>query len=114
MVFSLGAGCAKDEGRKKTGRTGRVGFDFERMARENLERRERAKEYSQGKKYITALSCGSDGGYCETFLSAAAMGAAEFGVETELIKASTLDVNPLEAYKNDDVPWIHERTTYAD
>ena len=115
MFFSLGAGCAKEEAKEEPKRgVRRTSVDFERMGRENLERRERAKEYSQGRKYITALSCGSDGGYCETFLSAAAMGAAEFGVETELIKASTLDVNPLEAYKNDDVPWIHERTTYAD
>ena len=78
------------------------------------ERIERAKKYSQGRKYITALSCGSDGGNCETFLSAAAIGAAEFGIETELIKAATLDVNVLEGNPDDDVPWIHEKTTYAD
>ena len=114
MVFSLGIGCAKEEGKEELGKKGRVNIDFESRSRDNLERRERAKKYSQGRKYITALSCGSDGGYCETFLSAAAMGAAEFGIETELIKASTLDVNVLEAYKNDDVPWIHEKTIFAD
>ena len=112
IVFSFGAGCAKEEGKEEPGRT--VEMDFERRGKAALERRERAKKYSQGRKYITALSCGSDGGYCETFLSAAAMGAAEFGIETELIKASTLDVNVLEAWKDDDVPWIHEKTVYAD
>jgi hypothetical protein len=112
MVFSLGTGCAKEEGKKDPDK--RVQMDFERMNRDNKERRERALKYSQGRKYITALCCGSDGGYCETFLSAAAMGAAEFGIETELIKAATLDVNVLEAYKDDDVPWIHEKTIYAE
>ena len=97
----LGAGCAKKE-------------ETTRKTDTREERIERAKRYSQGRKYITALCCGSDGGWCETFLSAAAMGAAEFGIETELIKAATLDVNVLEGNPDDDVPWIHEKTTYAD
>ncbi len=96
----LGTGCAKKE---------------EAVQRATLEERyERAQKYSQGRKYITALSCGSDGGYCETFLSAAAMGAAEFGIETELIKAATLNINVLEGNPDDDVDWIHEKTTLAD
>jgi len=98
----LGSGCAKKEEAPSTAQ----------LTRE--QRIERAKQYSQGRKYITALSCGSDSGYCETFLSAAAMGAAEFGIETELIKAAGLNVNVLEGNPDDDVPWIHEKTTYAD
>jgi hypothetical protein len=98
----LGSGCAKKEEAPSKAQ----------LTRE--ERIERAKQYSQGRKYITALSCGSDSGYCETFLSAAAMGAAEFGIETELIKAAGLNVNVLEGNPDDDVPWIHEKTTYAD
>ena len=98
----LGSGCAKKEEAPSSAK----------LTRE--ERIERAKQYSQGRKYITALSCGSDSGYCETFLSAAAMGAAEFGIETELIKAAGLNVNVLEGNPDDDVSWIHEKTTYAD
>jgi hypothetical protein len=112
MVLSLGAGCAKEETEVQPEGVIEVQPDREILTRE--ERIERAKQYSQGRKYITALCCGSDGGWCETFCSAAAMGAAEFGIETELIKASTLDVNVLEANADDDVPWIHEKTTYAD
>jgi multimeric flavodoxin WrbA len=55
------------------------------------------------------LSCGSEKGQCETFLNAAAIGAAEFGVETEIIRASTLNIGPWEADPNDDCPWIHEK-----
>ena len=121
MVFTLGAGCAKDEGpsiemeepQPERGTLTRA-ERRERTLKDREERIERAKKYSQGRKYITALCCGSDGGRCETFLSAASIGAAEFGIETELIKASTLDVNVLEAYADDDVPWIHERVTFAD
>ena len=98
----LGSGCAKKEEAPSKAQ----------LTRE--ERIERAKKYSQGRKYITALCCGSDNGNCETFLRAAAMGAAEFGIETELIKAATLNVNVLEGNPDDDVPWIHEKTLMED
>ncbi len=99
-----------------------VGFSFlaagcetARRKLESIEERyARAKEYSKGKKYIVALCCGSDRGNCETFLRAAAMGAAEFGIETELIKAASLNVNVLEGNPDDDVPWIHEKTVMED
>ena len=118
MVFSLGAGCAKEEGptiemeepQPERGTLTRA-ERRERSLKDREERIARAKQYSQGRKYITALSCGSDGGWCETYLSAAAMGAAEYGIETELIKAATLDVNVLEANADDDVPWINEQVT---
>ena len=42
------------------------------------------------------------------------MGAEEFGVDTEIIRAATLDVNVLEANANDDVNWINEKTLLDD
>ena len=100
----LGSGCAKKE---ETAAPAQQTMTID-------ERWARAKKISQGRKYIVALSCGSDNGNCEMFLSAAAMGAAELGVETELIKASTLNVNVLEGNPDDDVPWIHEKTMMED
>ena len=52
---------------------------------------------SSTSKKIVALSCGSKNGYCETFIKAAAMGAEEFGIETEIIRASELTVKPCKA-----------------
>ena len=101
----MGTGCAKKE--QETPPKAKTSETWE-------ERYERAKKNSQGRKYIVALSCGSDHGNCEAFLRAAAIGAAEFGVETELIKASTLNVNVFEGNPDDDVPWIHEKTLLED
>lgn len=99
----LGIGCKSEKGAPET------------KNMETIEERyARAKKTSQGRKYIVALCCGSDNGNCELFLRAAAMGAAEFGVETEMIKAATLDVNVYEGNPNDDVPWIHEKTLMED
>ena len=45
-------------------------------------------------KRIIGLSCGSKGGNCETYIKITAKGAAEFGVETELIRAVDLKILP--------------------
>ena len=45
-------------------------------------------------KKIMALSCGSPNGNCETFIRAAAVGAEEFGIETEIIRAMSMKVLP--------------------
>ena len=55
-----------------------------------------------------------EGGQCETFTRAAAIGAGELGIPTEIIQAATLDVNVLEGNPDDDVSWIHERTLLDD
>ena len=64
-------------------------------------------------KKIIALSCGTKGGECETFIRAAAAGAKELGVETEIIQAMDLKVLPFPA-KDDDVGWILEKTCLED
>ena len=106
--LSLGAGCAKEESDMK------VEKKDDRRPMTNAEIIKRARSASPGGKKIIALSCGSENGQNETFIRAAAIGAAEFGIETELIRAATLDVNVLEANKYDDVPWIHEKTLLED
>lgn len=64
---------------------------------------------------IIALSCGSPNGNCETFIRAAAKGAEEFGIETEIIRAMTLKVLPFPGKpKEDDVNWILEKTVVED
>jgi len=81
-------------------------------------------------KKIIGLSCGSKHGNCETFLKAAAMGAEEFGVETEIIRAMSLKVLPCrgchgcspkgqpfhsgKCVLKDDVEWILEKTLVED
>jgi len=119
--LSLGAGCAKEEPEVETVETAggapaessRRGPGFPRQ-REITDLKEAPGPIDRGGKKITALCCGSENGNCETFIRAAAIGAGEFGVETEIIRAATLDVNVLEAEANDDVPWIHERTLLED
>jgi multimeric flavodoxin WrbA len=82
------------------------------------------------KKKIIGLSCGTKNGNCETFIKEAAKGAEEFGIETEIIRAIELKVNPckgcgadLEILRRgkldvcpikDDVPWILEKTVLED
>ncbi len=82
-----------------------------------------------GKKII-GLSCGSKNGNCETFLRAAAMGAEELGVETEIIRAMSLKISPCRGCMGcspkgqsvhsgkcvikDDVAWILEKTMLED
>jgi multimeric flavodoxin WrbA len=83
------------------------------------------------KKKIIGLSCGSKNGNCELYLNAAAMGASELGVETEIIRASEMKVKPCEGcasctralvkgkmakcpVKNDDVEWILHKTVVED
>jgi multimeric flavodoxin WrbA len=46
------------------------------------------------KKKIIGLSCGKKNGNSEILLKEAAMGAEEFGVETEIIRAMSLRVMP--------------------
>ena len=75
-------------------------------------------------KKIIGLSCGRKNGNSETLLKAAAMGAAELGVETEIIRAMTLKVLPCNACQGcakthkcilkDDVDWILEKTCVED
>ncbi|MGD9118601.1 MAG: flavodoxin family protein [Dehalococcoidia bacterium] len=75
-------------------------------------------------KKIIGLSCGRKNGNCETFLKAALMGAAELGVESEIIRAMDLKVLPCDAcdacfrtgkcVKNDDVDWVLEKTMTGD
>jgi len=66
-------------------------------------------------KKIIALCCGSKNGQGVTLVKAAAMGAAEFGVETEIIRAMELKVKPAPCSpKEDDVLWILEKCLYED
>ncbi len=120
MGISLGAGCAKEESAMNPDKTaesvpaagtqstpptsgaGRGPFG------EGL--KQISGPIDVGRKKIIALCCGSENGNCETFLRAAAIGAGEYGVDTEIIRAATLNVNVLEGDTNDDVPWIHEKT----
>ncbi|OGO20266.1 MAG: hypothetical protein A2144_10070 [Chloroflexi bacterium RBG_16_50_9] len=84
-----------------------------------------------GKKKIIGLSCGKKNGNCEFYLGAAAMGAAELGMETEIIRAAELKVKPCRgcasctvalsrgelavcSIKDDDVSWILEKTVVED
>ena len=75
-------------------------------------------------KKIIGLSCGRKNGNSETLLKAAAMGAAELGVETEIIRAMSLKVLPCTGCQacgktkkcvlKDDVDWILEKTCLED
>jgi multimeric flavodoxin WrbA len=75
-------------------------------------------------KKIIGLSCGRKNGNCETLLKTAAIGAEEFGVETEIIRAMSLKVLPctgcwacIKTHKcilKDDVDWILEKTVVED
>lgn len=83
------------------------------------------------KKKIVSLSCGRLNGNSEILLKEACMGAEELGVETEIIRAMELRVKPCTgceacsmamargkesrcAIKDDDVPWILEKTLVED
>ena len=72
---------------------------------------------------IIGLSCGRKNGNCEAFLKSALMGAEEFGVESEIIRAMDLKVLPCDACGvcmktqkcgKDDVDWILENTMLSD
>jgi len=75
-------------------------------------------------KKIIGLSCGRKNANSETMLKAAAMGAAEFGVETEIIRAMSLKVLPCngchacgrtqKCVLKDDVDWILEKICLDD
>ena len=83
-------------------------------------------------KKIVALSCGWKNGNCETYIRAAAKGAKEFGVETEIIRAVDLKILPCRGCMacsqrakggrphsgkcaiNDDVEWILQKTVLSD
>jgi hypothetical protein len=113
----LGAGCATKEraakkqagAKKKSGRAkgGDFGATYEERAKSEPPPRSATKK-------IIALSCGSEHGNCETFIRAAAIGAGELGIPTEIIQAALLNVNVLEGDPDDDVPWIHEKTLLED
>jgi multimeric flavodoxin WrbA len=83
------------------------------------------------KKKIIGLSMGSKNGNCETLLHAAALGAEEFGIDMEIIRAIDLRIKPCVgcgsctmalargkiakcSIKDDDVPWIMEKTVLED
>ena len=74
---------------------------------------------------IIGLSTGSRNGHCESYLRAAAKGAAEFGVETEIIRALDLDLRPCRGCMachgpdkrcalKDDVDWVLTKTLLED
>ena len=81
-------------------------------------------------KKIVGLSCGRKNGNSEILLKEAAKGAEEFGVETEIIRAATLNINPctncqycarcfwqgkeVKCVIDDDVEWILEKTLLED
>ncbi len=82
-------------------------------------------------KKIIGLSCGRINGNSEILLKEACMGAEEVGVESEIIRAMELRVKPCTgceacsmamargkepkcAIKDDDVPWILEKTLVED
>ncbi|MGB9886427.1 MAG: flavodoxin family protein [Moorellales bacterium] len=81
-------------------------------------------------KKIVGLSCGRPNGNCETLLRAAAMAAEEYGVKTEIIRATELDIRRcrgcdscLNAYfegksakcpVKDDVAWVLDKTVAED
>jgi len=108
----LNSGCAKKEAETKSATQG-----ARRATGTGISVEERAKSTPPPRsatKKIVALCCGSDNGNCETFIRAAAIGAGELGIPTEIIKAATLNVNVYEGDNNDDVPWIHEKTLLED
>jgi multimeric flavodoxin WrbA len=118
VLFSLGAGCAKEESEVETVETvpaeaQRRGPGFPRGG-EMPELKKLPGPIDVGRKKIMALCCGSENGNCETFIRAAAIGAGEYGIDTEIIRAATLDVNVLEGNQNDDVNWIYEKTLLED
>ena len=82
-------------------------------------------------KKIIGLSCGRKNGNSEILLKEALMGADDLGVESEIIRAMELRVKPCTgcescsiamargkevrcAIKDDDVPWILEKTLVED
>ena len=82
-------------------------------------------------KKIIGLSCGRKNGNSEILLKEALMGAEDLGVESEIIRAMELRVKPCTgcescsiamsrgkevrcAIKDDDVPWILEKTLVED
>jgi multimeric flavodoxin WrbA len=82
-------------------------------------------------KKIIGLSCGRKNGNSEILLKEAVMGAEELGVESEIIRAMELRVKPCTgcescsiamargkesrcAIKDDDVPWILDKTVVED
>jgi multimeric flavodoxin WrbA len=75
-------------------------------------------------KKIIGLSCGRKNGFCEALLKEAAMGADEYGIGTEIIRAMSLRVLPCQGCNacfmtgkcvlKDDVDWILEKTCVED
>ena len=111
----LGVGCAKKEAETQQPAAARGGARRGGDFQASMEDRAKSEPPPRSAtKKIVALVCGSDAGNCETFVRAAAVGAGELGIPTEIIKASTLNVNVLEGNNDDDVPWIHERTLLDD
>jgi multimeric flavodoxin WrbA len=75
-------------------------------------------------KKIIALSCGKKNGRCENYIKAAAAGASEYGIETEIIQAMALKILPCNGCQvcfetgkcvhKDDIEWILEKTMVED
>jgi len=128
--MSLGAGCAKEEPKKEVAKGALKGAPPAGAPKSDLPgARFTAPGVGTAKgtvfrivpepipkdgKTITALSFGSKNGQCETFLRAAAVGAGELGVKTELIRVVECNVQHLEARAADDVNWIHEKALLED
>lgn len=89
------------------------------------------KTPNRPKKKIIGLSMGKKNGNCETLLHAAALGAEEFGISMEIIRAIELKIKPCIgcgacttaltrgkiaecSIKDDDVSWIMEKTVVED
>jgi multimeric flavodoxin WrbA len=87
--------------------------------------------YAGKSRKIIGLSCGRKNGNSEILLKEAAMGAEEFGIETEIIRAMELRVKPCNGcdaclvalskgkiascpIKDDDVEWILQKTVVED
>jgi multimeric flavodoxin WrbA len=76
-------------------------------------------------KKIVALSCGRKNRFTESLIKEAAMGAEEFGIETEIIRAMSCKVLPCrgcdhlcmqsgKCWQKDDVEWILQKTCVED
>jgi len=74
---------------------------------------------------VIALSCGRKNSFTESLIKEAAMGAEEFGIETEIIRAMSLKVLPCrgcddrcmksgKCWQKDDVEWILQKICVED
>jgi multimeric flavodoxin WrbA len=103
----------------------------DKIAAEWQKRRPQSTPEKPKKKKIVGLSMGRKNGNCETLLHAAALGAEEFGIDVEIIRAIELRMKPCVgcgsctlamtrgkiaecSIKDDDMGWIMEKTVLED